>query len=345
MLNVGLDYHPDSIRVCVLNDAGKELANQSCANDWRQIVQLTDRHGKVRRAGIEACCGAADLADELIARAGWSVDLAHPGYVRRMKRSPDKHDHGDARIVADLQRVGYLPKVWLAPACVRALRRLVRFRQQLADRKRDVKLRIGAVLRELRLGGPGTRWTKPWMAWVAAVELDGSTRFIVNQHLAELSGLKDRIASAERRLAEVTADDPLVAKLLEQPGIGPVTAWVIRAEVGRFDRFQNGKQLSRFCGLTPCNASSGNRQADSGLIRAGNPMLKSVLIEAAHRLTRHDDHWRGLYQKLRGAGKPACVALAAVANRWMRKLFHPMTAAESPAPAPAPAATPAGGKQ
>lgn len=341
MINVGLDYHPDSVRVCVLNDAGRELANQDCANDWRQIVRLVDRHGKVRRAGIEACCGAADLADQLIAMAGWPVDLAHPGYVRRMKRSPDKHDHGDARIVADLQRVGYLPKVWLAPACVRELRRLVRFRQQLADRRRDVKLRVGAVLRELRLNGPGTRWTKGWLAWLAGgVELDGSTRFIIDQHLAELTGLAERIAATEKRLAEVTADDPLVKRLLEQPGIGPVTAWVIRAEVGRFDRFQTGKQLSRFCGLTPCNASSGGRQADSGLVRAGNPLLKSVLVEAAHRLARHDDHWRGLFHKLRSAGKPTCVALAAVANRWMRKLFHQMKAAEAPD-----RATPTGGKQ
>src|SRR5205807_1251697 len=110
------------------------------------------------------------------------------------------------------------------------------------DRKRDVKLRIGATLRELRLVGPGTRWTKPWLAWLEAVELDGSTRFIMDQHRSELTGLQGRIAAAEQRLAEVTADDPLVAKLLEQPGIGPVTAWVIRAEVGRFDRFQTGKQ-------------------------------------------------------------------------------------------------------
>src|SRR5207248_10409018 len=118
-------------------------------------------------------------------------------------------------------------------------------------------------------------------AGLEAVELDGSKRFIIDQHRSELTGLQGRIAAAEQRLAEVTADDPLVAKLLEQPGIGPVTAWVIRAEVGRFDRFQTGKQLSRFCGLTPCNASSGQRQSDAGLIRAGNPMLKSVLIEAA----------------------------------------------------------------
>ena len=338
MLNVGLDYHPASVQVCVLDADGNVLVNRGCANDWRQVAQLVRPHGTVRRAAVEACCGAADLAEELIGRAGWPVALAHPGLVRRMKNSPDKHDRGDAHVLADLQRVGYLPEVWLAPAAVRELRRLVRFRQQLADRRRDVKLRIGATLRDLRLTGPGTRWTKPWMAWVATVELDESTRWVVDEHLLELRQLGERIALAERRLAARTADDPVVRRLLAQPGVGPVTAWVIRAEVGRFDRFARAKQLCRFCGLTPCNASSGGRQADRGLVHAGNPVLKSVLIEAAHRLARHDERWRTLYAKLRGAGKPACVALAAVANRWVRTLFHQMKPIDPAAAAAAAAA-------
>jgi transposase len=329
MLSVGLDYHPNSIQVCVMDAAGNMLVNSSCDNDWKQIVQLTQRHGTLARAGIEACCGAADLAEELIAKANWTVELAHPGYVRRMKSSPDKHDHGDARILADLERVGYLPKVWLAPACVRELRRLVRYRQQLADRRRDVKLRIGAILRELRLSGVGSRWRKGWMKWLGEVEVEESTRWIIDEHLKELEQLNDRIVQTEQKLAAKTADDPLVARLRQQPGIGPVTAWVIRAEIGRFDRFSRGKQLSRFCGLSPCNASSGNRQSDSGLIQAGNPMLKSMLIEAAHRLARHDQRWKDLYQHLRRAGKPACVALVAVANRWIRNLFHQMKQVES----------------
>ena len=83
------------------------------------------------QAAIESCCGAADLADELIAQAHWSVELAHPGYVARMKQSPDKTDYSDARMLADLERVGYLPRVWLAPEEVRELRRLVRYRQSL----------------------------------------------------------------------------------------------------------------------------------------------------------------------------------------------------------------------
>ena len=32
-----------------------------------------------------------------------------------MKKSPDKTNFSDAKLLADLVRVGYLPKVWLAP--------------------------------------------------------------------------------------------------------------------------------------------------------------------------------------------------------------------------------------
>src|SRR5215207_2944439 len=94
MLSVGLDYHSDSVRVCVLDAAGTVLANKNCANDWQQIDRLARRHGTVARASIEACCGAADLAEELMHKARWPVTMSHPGLVRRMKQSADKHDCG-----------------------------------------------------------------------------------------------------------------------------------------------------------------------------------------------------------------------------------------------------------
>ena len=94
-------------------------------------------------------------------------------------------------------------------------------------------------------------------------------------------------------LAEQTTNDPLVQKLMTLAGIGLITAVTLRAEIGRFDRFRTGKQLARFCGLTPRNASSGQKQADAGLIKAGNPQLRTVLVEAAHRLMRHDQRWTG----------------------------------------------------
>jgi hypothetical protein len=54
----------------------------------------------------------------------------------------------------------------------------------------------------------------------------------------------------------------------------------VRAEVGRFDRFRSGKQRARFCGLTPCNRSSGDKQAAAGLIPAANPERRRVFSQA-----------------------------------------------------------------
>ena len=104
-------------------------------------------------------------------------------------------------------------------------------------------------------------------------------------------------------------------------------AWMLAAWIGRFDRFKNGKQLARYCGLSPRNASSGARQADAGLINAANPALRAILIQAAHRLMRTSDRWATLANRLLKKGKPKCVVIAAVANRWVRSMHHRLTGA------------------
>jgi len=322
---VGLDYHKDSVQVCIMDQAGQVLANRKCPNDAAELALLVAFFGDHVRGAIEACGGAADLADELIGRHGWDLSLAHPGYVARMKQSPDKSDYSDAKMLADLVRVGYLPRVWLAPEDVRQLRTTVRYRQQLVNQRRAVKLRVAALLREARSVEPkgSRRWGPTWLAWLKAVEgLGAEARFVLDCHLAELRRLDEQITMVEVRLAKVTAEDPVIAQLVAMRGVGMVTAWALRAEIGRFDRFRTGKQLARYCGLTPRNASSGQRQADAGLIKAGSELLRATLIEAAHRLIRFDPRWAQLGAKLRAAGKPGSVVAAAVANRWVRWLFH-----------------------
>jgi transposase len=289
-------------------------------------VTVAEQYGRVVEAAIESCTGAAALADVLATQAGWVVSLAHPGYVCRMKQNPDKTDFSDARMLADLIRVGYLPRVWLAPQEVRELRWVVRHRQQLVNERRNTKLRITALLREHRVGpGPGRRWTIAWLRWLTTLDAVGPhARWILDRHQGNLSRLGQEIAEVERRLDQSTANDPMVLKLRTLSGIGLVTACTLRAEIGRFDRFRSGRQVARFCGLTPRNASSGQRQADAGLIRASNRQLRATLVEAAQRLMRYDARWRSLAARMKGAGKPHNVVVAAVGNRWIRWLFHEM---------------------
>ena len=321
---VGLDYHKDSIQVCVMDFSGKILVNRSCPNQAGAVVALVAAHGDDVRAAIEACSGAANLADELATKHGWIINLAHPGYVARMKQTPDKTDWADARVIADLVRVGYLPKVWLAPEDVRQLRTLTRYRQQLADRRRNAKLRVTALLRDTRVVEPkARRWGPVWMEWLRITEGLGSEgRWVADRLIEDLHDLADAIFRVEHRLAQVTSKDPVVSQLVLLAGVGLVTAWCLRAEIGRFDRFTTGKQMARYCGLSPRNASSGPRQADAGLIKAGNEHVRATIIEAAHRLIRYDPRWKALAATMRKGGKPACVIAAAVGNRWVRWLFH-----------------------
>ncbi len=328
---VGLDYHQDSVQVCVMDAEGNTLANRSVPNSWRCIravvgSTVSPDEPVAVRASIECCSGAAHLAEELIERAGWSVTLAHPGIVNRMKQNPEKSDWADAHILADLMRLGYLPRVWLAPQEIRQLRSLVRFRYQLVKQQTRLKLRIRALLREHRIPKPEGigAWSLMWWAWLSRLELDDVTRFLMDQHIEELRRVQGKIAEAEKLLLERTRNDALIDKLLKLDGIGPITAITMRAEIARFERFDNGKQLARYCGLTPRNASSGRRQADAGLVKAGNTQLRMVIIQAAQRLINFNRYWNQFAIRLMRRGKPRNVVVAAVANRWIRRLHHQM---------------------
>lgn len=344
-VTVGLDYSQAAVRVCVLGPDGFQHLNRDLPNDAAAIAAAVQRYTPAparepvaipRGCAIEACCGAADLAQELVDRFGWSVDLAHPGFVSRMKQNPDKSDYTDARMLADLERVGYLPRVWLAPRAIRDLRTLVRDRQWLARQRRSMKLQVGALLREHRIRRPwaGKNWTGRYRRWLLTLQLPDHAQWVLEQRLARLSWVEGHIAAVEARLTEATANDPMVARLLSIRGVGPVVAWTLRAEVGDFHRFRTGKQLARFCGLTPSNRSSGLKQADAGLVKQANGELRRVLIESAWALSRNHPRFKALAQSLRARGKPGSLVSAAVANRFVRWLYHEMIA---PAPGSSPA--------
>ena len=81
--------------------------------------------------------------------------------------------------------------------------------------------------------------------------LSESDRWLAEELIQQLEFLNNKIAGALARIEKATRDAPLVAKLLSLFGVGLITAVTVRAEIGRFDRFDTGKQLSRFCGVTP----------------------------------------------------------------------------------------------
>jgi transposase len=323
---VGIDYHTRTIQVCVMDSQRKILANQSVPNDSHAVFQIVAPFGSNISAAIEASTGSSAFAEELVAKCQWSVELAHPGYVARMKQTPDKSDWTDAKLLADLTRVGYIPRVWLAPPFIRELRDLVRHRHSFVGQRTQVKLRLRALLRQHRIACPHKPWTIDGKEWLLDENniTSSQTLYLIRDHYDMIEYLDKKIDAANERMKSVVADDPLVEQLMQQPGIGFITAVTMRAMIGQFDRFRTGKQLSHFCGVCPRNNSSAGKTTTGGLIKAGDDLLRQVVIEAAHRLIRYDARWKSLATHLLANGKKKCVVVAAVANRWVRWLFNQM---------------------
>jgi hypothetical protein len=163
---VGLDYHTKIIQVCAMDQEGKILANQSVANNSEAVRKVVKPFGDNVHAVVEASTGSANFAEELKTKYQWLVEQAHPNYVARMKQTPDKSDWTDAKLLADLTRVGYVPRVWLAPQYIRTLRDLVKHRDGYVKQRTQTKLRLRALLRQHRVSCPHNPWTIDGKDWL-----------------------------------------------------------------------------------------------------------------------------------------------------------------------------------
>jgi transposase len=310
----------------------KILTNQSVENSVEAVFKIVVPFGSNVHVAIEACTGAADFADELATKYPfWHVELAHAGYVARMKQTNDKSDWTDAKLLADLTRAGYIPRVWLAPKYIRELRDLVRHRHGFVQQRTQSKLRLRALVRQHRIVCPHSAWTINWKKWLLDKEniTSPNLMFLIRNHYDSIEFYDKKISDVTEEMQNYVADDNVVKQLLRQSGIGVVTAITMRALIGRFDRFRTGKQLAHFCAVCPRNNSTAGKTTTGGLIKAGDDLLRQILIEAAHRLVRHNDEWKAMSARLQANGKKKCVVIAAVANRWIRKLFHQMVSSES----------------
>ena len=66
------------------------------------------------------------------------------------------------------------------------------------------------------------------------------------------------------------------------------------------------------------------RQTIVAVVRRFGERVRAVLMEAAHRLMRYEDRWIRLGHSLKSHGKANSLVVVAVANRWIRWLYHQM---------------------
>ena len=86
--------------------------------------------------------------------------------------------------------------------------------------------------------------------------------------------------------------------LQSTPGIGPVFAAGIIAEIGQIERFEAEAKIAKYAGLYWRKHQSGRFTADdTSLSRNGNQYLRYYLVEAANSVRRHVPEYQAYYEK------------------------------------------------
>jgi transposase len=312
---VGLDIHKRTISYCVktytgeITQEGKIGANRTELDQWREGLP------RPWVAAMEATLFTGWIYDHLN-QPGAQVKVADPSMLKAIAASKKKNDQVDARKIADLLRCDLLPECYMAPAEIRELRRILRYRNLLVRQCVQMKNRIAGLLMET-----GTSYD--------AGKLHGKQYFqkmlreweeAVPDSVVQLLGLSrstvEVLSKMERRLLRGLLRQPLleqrVQRLMSIQGVGEVTALSWALETGEPQRFSRISQAISYCGLCSAQNNSAGKEYRGPISKKRNQHLQWVLVEAAKLAPRWNPELAAVHARelQRGNRNRATLAVA-----------------------------------
>ena len=210
-----------------------------------------------------------------------------------------------------------LPTVWVPPQPMREVRRLVYYRARLASSRRRAINQAKVVLRRAGHVLPRETDVRRWLTAERMAALPASDRVILLSTCRQITALEAEIDGIEGEIARAVAAVPAIQVLLTITGVGLITAAAMWAIVGDPHRFSRTKQVARYAGLDPSIVQSGEQHRQGRISKAGSPLLRTLLVEAAHSLARRDNGPLGQFYTRKAQEVGARKAIIALARKLL----------------------------
>jgi len=200
---------------------------------------------------LEATWGWYWAAD-VIAQAGGRVHLAHPLGVAGFENRRVKNDGVDARLLADLLRMGRLPESWIPPESVRHQRELVRYRRKLSQLRAGLKAQVHAVLGKEGLLPPLNHlWGPGGNVWLDETDMAEAYETRVRSLRRLIKAYDSELTKLDLRIATEFKGHPGYGTIRQLHGGGSGIRCHLLCRVGRRHPFQIGETCLLVGGVDP----------------------------------------------------------------------------------------------
>jgi transposase len=298
---LGIDIAKASYQVSLTRPDGKrrqKSVRNTPAGHATLIEWLHRQAGEPVHACLESTGTYAEDVATALVEAGHDVSIVNPAAVKAFAQSQlrrTKTDGVDADVLADFC-AAMAPALWTPwPAEVRALQGLVRRRDAVQDMLTQERNRQQA---------------------------GGLTASVAASLARMIEVLEAELAHLDRQIREHLDQHPTLRAqrdlLSTSPGIGVATAARLLAECRAITDFETARAYAAFAGLVPRERQSGQRRPRASLSKLGSARMRYALYFPALAAMRVAGPVQTFGARLRAAGKPKMVVVAAV----MRKLLH-----------------------
>jgi transposase len=276
--------------------------------------------------GMEAC-GSAHFWARKLQSMGHTVKLMAPQFVKPYVKS-NKNDWADAEAICEAVARSNMRFVPIKTVEAQSMLAVHRARQGFLKARTAQSNQIRGLLSEFGVVIPqGISHIKrrvPGILEDAENGLPDVFRALLKGLLENFRTLQQQADEMEAQIVRAHKDHPLSRKLDAVPGIGPVTASALVANIGNAQSFANPRQLAAWLGIVPRQHSTGGKTVLLGISKRGDTYLRTLMIHGARAVIRqakkkpgHEHTWLGQLLKRR----PVNVAACALANKNARTVW------------------------
>ncbi len=325
---IGCDFHPSFQQIAMVDTETGEQTERRL-DRGAAMVFYRGLEGKVM-VGMEAC-GNTLWLERLLAELGHELRMGDAAKIRAMEVRKQKTDRRDAELLLRLLLENRFPQVWVPSPEQRDVRQLLLHRHKLVGMRRQIKNQLQHLALNQGIQQKWRLWTEKGRTLLEELPLTGRTARRRQDDLKLLDELNRSIAELDA-VVEQEAKNHAIARLLQtHPGVGPITALAFVLTLGNIERFARSRQVVSYVGLNPSEHSSGGRQRLGSISKQGNPMLRSLLVEAGQSAARGDTELARAYQRLKhkkhsGVAKVMVARKLAVRLYWIWKTQQPYAA-------------------